>query len=122
MAGLVGLLVARFVPLGRIPGWGCHWRKLTGWPCPGCGLTRAADRFAHGDLPGAFSANPLGALAAALFAAAAGWMVLHLVFRLPVFEVVLSPREQKVLRTALVSALVLNYGFVILQTRFPGWR
>jgi len=43
LAGVMGLLVARFIPLARLPFWRCALREHTGWPCPGCGLTRAAE-------------------------------------------------------------------------------
>ena len=42
IVGLGGLLVARFIPVARlIPFWGCGFRRITGFPCPGCGLSRA---------------------------------------------------------------------------------
>ena len=34
-------------PGGRLPFWHCVFREHTGWPCPGCGLTRAARGLAH---------------------------------------------------------------------------
>lgn len=119
IVGAVGLLVARFVPVAKLPFWGCVLRKYTGWPCPGCGLTRAADRFSHGNILGALEANPLGTLAAAGFFVCAVWMVLHLGFKVPVPEVVLDRRESTRLRWGLLVALLLNYGFVVVKTRFP---
>ncbi len=35
----------------------CLVRRVTGRPCPGCGMTRALSRLAHGDLRGAWRAN-----------------------------------------------------------------
>ena len=120
VTGLLGLLVARFVPVAKIiPGWGCALRKATGWPCLGCGLTRAADRFAHGNFVGAVDANPLGTVVAALFALAAAWTALHLAFKVPVPDVWLSEREERWGRIGLVALVVLNYAFVIVRTRFP---
>ncbi|MFZ5470219.1 MAG: DUF2752 domain-containing protein [Myxococcota bacterium] len=120
ITGLCGLLIARFVPVAKwIPFWGCPLRKTTGWPCPGCGLTRAADRLSHGNLLGALEANPLGTLAGLSFALAALLALLHLAFKLPVPEVSFSPKEWRVLRVALVIALLLNWAFVVVRTRFP---
>jgi hypothetical protein len=119
ITGALGLLVARFIPIARLPFWGCTLRRATGWPCPGCGLTRAADRFAHGDFAGAWHANPLGTVAAALFVGAILATALHLTFRVPLPVVTVSPREAWWLRAVLVGLLVLNYAYVIVATKFP---
>jgi len=47
----------------------CPWHELTGWPCPGCGTTRALVRLLHADLSGALALNPLAACAVAAFLA-----------------------------------------------------
>lgn len=116
IVGIVGLLVGRFIPVAKwIPFWGCAFRQYTGIPCPGCGLTRVADRFAHLNFFGAFKANPLGTLGAAVFAVLAVWMVLHLVFKVPQPQVQLNDRDWKVLRNVVIAAVVVNYAFVIAQ-------
>lgn len=120
IAGLVGLLVARYIPVARIiPFWGCVLRERTGWPCLGCGLTRVADRVAHFNFAGAWEANPLGTVAAFLFALAAVVMVLHLVLSMPIPEVQLSPREWSVVRVVLPALILVNYAYVVVKTRFP---
>ncbi|XXF79525.1 DUF2752 domain-containing protein [Myxococcaceae bacterium GXIMD 01537] len=120
LAGLVGLLVARYIPVARlIPFWGCVLRERTGWPCLGCGLTRVADRVAHFNISGAFAVNPLGTVAALTFALAAVVMVLHLVFKMPVPEVDLSPREWTVVKVAAPILVLINYAYVVVATRFP---
>jgi Protein of unknown function (DUF2752) len=40
----------------------CPFRALTGYPCPGCGMTRAFSAIAHGDLWRAVRYNPLSPL------------------------------------------------------------
>lgn len=42
----------------------CPVRRLTGIPCPGCGMTRAAVALAHGDLASAVAFHPLSPLVA----------------------------------------------------------
>ena len=37
----------------------CPVRSLTGWWCPGCGLTRATHHLMHGDVLGALRYNAL---------------------------------------------------------------
>lgn len=117
LAGALGLLVARFVPVARLPLWRCVFREHTGWPCPGCGLTRAADGLAHLRFGFAFESNPLGALAGCLLAGAAVLGLVQWVFRLSLPVPQLAPGEARAGRTALVAALVANYAFVIIQTR-----
>lgn len=120
LIGLVGLLIARYIPVARlIPFWGCVLREQTGWPCLGCGLTRVADRVAHFNFVGAWEANPLGTVAAFLFALAAVAMVLHLVFALPIPEVRLSEREWKAFQVVMPAILLVNYAYVVVKTRFP---
>jgi hypothetical protein len=117
LTGLTGLLVARFVPVARLPIWHCVFREHTGWPCPGCGLTRAVDGLVHGRFGFAFASNPLGALAGCLFAVAAVVAVAQYAFRLSLPMPVPSPQEARIGRMALGLALVANYAFVIVQTR-----
>jgi len=56
----------------------CLWRAWTGWPCPGCGTTRALVRLLHVDLSGALALNPLATCAAGGFVvfglAAPAWL------------------------------------------------
>jgi hypothetical protein len=118
LVGLAGLLVARFIPVAKlIPFWGCTFRKVTGYPCPGCGLTRAADRFAHGDFLGALKANPLGTLTASLFLMAALAMLAHFAFALPLPEVTFNQKETKRAAWVLGVALTLNYLYVVYAHR-----
>jgi hypothetical protein len=45
----------------------CLWHVWTGWPCPGCGTTRAIVRLLHADPAGALALNPLAACGAMAF-------------------------------------------------------
>lgn len=38
----------------------CSFRRLTGWPCPGCGLTRSFTFLAHGRVAEGFAMNWFG--------------------------------------------------------------
>lgn len=67
------LLLAGFAYLGFCLSTGmslpCPFRLLTGYLCPGCGVTHMALALAHGDLYGAMSANPAILLTAPLMLA-----------------------------------------------------
>ena len=120
LVGLVGLLVARYIPVARlIPFWGCALRQATGWPCLGCGLTRVADHVAHLHFARAWDANPLGTVAALLFALMAVVTALHLVFALPVPQAELTPAEWRRVRIAVALLVVVNYAWVVVKAKFP---
>ncbi|TGK39129.1 DUF2752 domain-containing protein [Leptospira andrefontaineae] len=38
----------------------CWWKQLTGWDCPGCGLTRSVICFFRGDFSGSWNYHPFG--------------------------------------------------------------
>ncbi len=54
------LLVGWFVPIASGPPL-CTFRNLTGYDCPGCGLTRSVVGLLHGDVGESLRAHPLGA-------------------------------------------------------------
>lgn len=114
LIGVVGFAIARWVPIATlIPFWGCGFRKVTGIPCPGCGLTRVADRFAHFNVLGALKANPLGTVAAALFAGAIVASAVHLIFRVPIPELVMDDKEWRRARWGALILFGANYAWVI---------
>jgi hypothetical protein len=120
LAGIIGLLVARYIPVAKlIPFWGCMLREQTGWPCLGCGLTRVADHVSHFHFMRAWEANPLGTVCALLFAAMAVMMLLHMLFKVPVPEVILTPREWRWVRIGLPIVILCNYAYVVVKTKFP---
>lgn len=64
--GALALLVLLLAPLGPwLAGflWSCPFKNLTGWPCPSCGLTRAAIALAALDPLGSLIRYPLQTLA-----------------------------------------------------------
>ncbi|MDD9935323.1 MAG: DUF2752 domain-containing protein [Myxococcales bacterium] len=57
------ILVASFLLPPRGLGFTiCWFNRWTGWPCPGCGLTRSVTHVSHGDLLGAVDYHPFGLL------------------------------------------------------------
>ena len=72
LAGCV-LLVAAGWPRGWALGPTCGFLRLTGYPCPFCGFTRAFLALGHGDPGGAWAVNPLGAVLYVLIALVFLW-------------------------------------------------
>ena len=62
--GLAGALVAGLVLSGAPL---CPVAFFTGFPCPGCGLSRAGVSLLQGDLPAAFAASPLSPVVVPFF-------------------------------------------------------
>lgn len=58
----VFLLALVLYRMGPSAPWfpGCLFHRLTGWECPGCGMTRAAYSALHGRWSEAFRFNPVG--------------------------------------------------------------
>jgi len=110
--GLASFLVARFVPVLAVP-YQCPMRALAGIPCATCGMTHAFVRLAHGDVAGALSASPLGALLA--FAAWA-YAVLDLArAALGAPFPVLSARGARVAAVLGVALLLANWAWLIAR-------
>lgn len=102
------LAVAPLVPA-------CHFKVLTGMPCPTCGTTRAAVALLHGDVIGALASNPLAALAGIGFVAggvaAPVWALAG--GRVPEVPTPL-PRPA---RAALVAVLLAAWAYLVVAGR-----
>jgi hypothetical protein len=102
--------VARFLPVLALP-YTCPARGLLGIPCATCGMTHAFVALAHGDLPGAVQASPLGAL---LAAAAWGFVLVDLSLLALGRPFPRVPAGALRLATAAgVAALLLNWAWLL---------
>ena len=77
---MVLLAAARALPLDGPPLslLACPFRAATGFPCLGCGCTRAFHFAVRGQLAAAFSQSPLGALLALTCAGHILWTLLRM--------------------------------------------
>ena len=83
IAALCG--AAAFLPADRpFPFDICLWRRLTGTPCPGCGLTRSIGLLLRGKWSASLAMHPAGSLFLALFLLVAAGMGLEAAFGRPV--------------------------------------
>ena len=119
LAGLA-LLVAWLIPVGgrdRGPVL-CPFRRVTGLPCPTCGLTRSWNSALHGRLGESVAFHPLGPVtivAAAAFAAGADEKAPELARRLR------SPAVAGSLAAGWVAIWLIRLVTARRQRRLPAW-
>lgn len=87
---LLLLFLALVIYVFRVP---CPFYTVTGYLCPGCGVTRMIDALLHGDLSAAFGYNPF-------------LMVATPVLLLAVVDEKCHPKQRQKLREGLYIALV----------------
>ena len=112
--GLFLIVVARFVPLARLPYWGCGLRNLTGYPCLACGMTRSFDWFAQGRILDSLLINPLGFLLAVLSVVGVVYLLLR-PLRLPRLEIELSDRASSWARLLAIALIFANWGYLVTR-------
>jgi len=88
----------------------CVWHDWTGWPCPGCGSTRAMLNLLRGDLSGALAFNPLAAAAATTFLI--GGFVAPVWLACGGLRPQLAPRHRPAFIAAAVSAFAANWAWL----------
>lgn len=111
-----GLVVSWFA-LG-LPWPVCMFHQLTGLPCVTCGMTRCGIQFFHGHFLAAFRWNPF------VFAVLCGviafdiYALTTLIARAPRLRINISTRRaKKFLRVSFISALALNWTYLLLHWR-----
>jgi hypothetical protein len=110
-------LAGAWLTLG-LPWPRCVFRELTKLPCVTCGMTRCGIQFFHGHFVAAFKWNPLvfGALCGVV--AFDVYAVGTLVARAPRLRIYLSTQRAKAfLRVSVISALALNWIYLLLHWR-----
>jgi Protein of unknown function (DUF2752) len=112
----VGVALVGLLHLDRLPVSVCFFKIATGCPCPTCGATRAFGRLFACDPMGALAMNPLVTLGASLIAL---WGVADMTLwpwgRALSLEV--SPGVARVLRFAVVAAILANWAYLIAAGR-----
>jgi len=88
----------------------CLFRRIFGFECPSCGVTRAFLSASRGDFLTALSHNPLMFVLTLLVLI---YMVLKLIFNISV-KLVCSKREQNTIFIIFILLLLLNWLYIIL--------
>lgn len=103
-------LIAYFVLASKFLYSTCPVVMITGFPCPACGLTRAAFLLIHLDFPGAFHMHPF-IYVIVLFAVAFVWR-----------RYVCAIRQDKLLKWTAVVIIVFMTLFYVgrMAMQFPG--
>lgn len=94
--------------------FGCLFHTLTGWHCPGCGMTRASHAALEGRLLEAFRFNPVGIVVIPL-------LILALLVRAYYWVRGVPPRWGMSLSgRALITITILCLAFFVLRN-LPWW-
>src|SRR5262249_21880949 len=113
---LVSLGLAAVWLTAGLPWPRCAFHEITGLPCATCGMTRCGIQFFHGHFLAALQWNPL------VFAVLCGLAVFDLyalatvLARTPRLRIHVSTQRTKIfLRVSVVSALALNWIYLLLH-------
>jgi Protein of unknown function (DUF2752) len=119
-------LATSLVSVGIAAGWFisglpwpvCMFQQITGLPCVTCGMTRCGIEFFHGHFVAALQWNPF------VFAVLCGVIVFDvyafatIVARTPRLRIQLLTQQAKtILRISILSALALNWIYLLLHWR-----
>ncbi len=86
----------------------CTWRRLTGWSCPGCGLTRSFIALVRFDVRQAWSYNPAGVLLFGLILAQFPYRMAQL-WRLSTSRPAWHPKGGTIVVWVLAACLLLQW-------------
>ena len=110
VGSLGALLVAFLLPAGGASD-ACILRRLSGLPCPVCGVGRSWYLLAHGAPLEALQQSPLGALLLLLAGVTGCWAALRLLGLVPAPLLSMTRREVMVSLFLLLFLLLLNWAY-----------
>jgi hypothetical protein len=113
LIGVTGWLSARYLQplLALIPP--CLFHRLTSWPCPTCGSTRAGVAMAGGDFFAAVQQQPLFVLSClAALVIGAHSLAASMTGRRMAIE--LAPRERRSIRYGAIALILMNWFYLVI--------
>ena len=108
--GLALLVLARFFPWSSVPAF-CSFRNFTGYPCPGCGMTRSWVHMIHGRTLEALTINPFGSLLFVFLILGLLYLGLRSFFGIPALRLSMSSRGRIILWVSIGAALAANWAY-----------
>jgi hypothetical protein len=110
-------LAAAWLTIG-LPWPRCVFHNVTKLPCITCGMTRCGIQFFHGNFLAAFEWNPLVFVALCSVITFDVYALATLVTRAPRLRIhSLNDRAKRILRISVVSAVTLNWIYLLLHWR-----
>lgn len=85
----------------------CLFRKITGFPCPACGITTGFVNMAHFNFVNAFKAHPLSPLAFFIVLLATVYLVVQIIIFQTRIKIIFNKKE-KIIIFSLAIILVLS--------------
>ena len=85
----------------------CIIKKVTGFPCPSCGTTRAVQLLLQGNVLASLQMNPFGILVAVIMAIVPLWIALDLIFKRDTFYQSYKKMEATVRIKGIAAILIL---------------
>lgn len=113
--GIIALVLARFFPFQALPFTLCHFRAITGLPCPTCGMTTCFIHMTHGDFLRALAVSPLGVFVFFYVLAIIVFMIGHKIWKWPAVRVVLGRREKIAAIVLAIVVVLLNWAYNIFH-------
>jgi hypothetical protein len=115
LAVSAAVVAAGVVWLGLgLPWLRCPFRAVTGYPCLTCGATRCTIAFLHGNLPLAWSWNPLAFCALCAVALFDVYALIVLAARAPRLRVIdWTSRETNAVRLAVIAVILANWAYLV---------
>ena len=109
IVSIVLFVIARFFPFFKYNIPLCTFRRVTGIPCPTCGMTTCFIYLTHFKILEGFKASPLGTLVFTFSLLCVVYLFLTLFLKFPKVKILMSRREKGIFMLIVVLLLLLNW-------------
>ncbi len=109
VVSIILFLVARFFPFFKYNIPLCTFRRVTGIPCPTCGMTTCFIYLTHFQFIEGMKASPLGTLLFLFSFLCIIYLIVTSVFKFPKIKILMNRKEKSVFMIIFVLLLLLNW-------------